>query len=182
MSEGHWERGRGAEEEGAARGEKGCRGGGRKVSRRQAESRRKGLSVGGEQRPNRSRREGSWKEEQDAARAGSFWNPDHSGRRTEDEQATEAHGGTRDPTALGVPGSKPRFLPLLPSRGPESPSAAAHALSAPGIPKPAQPNLPGTRTPGPWPQQARRRREEGRRSCPEGRGCFHRELFYRTIY
>lgn len=68
MSEGNRERGRGAVEEGAARGEKGCRGGGRKVSRREAESRRKGLSVGGEQRPNRIGREGGWKEEQDAAR------------------------------------------------------------------------------------------------------------------
>lgn len=57
VSEEHQERGRGAEDEGAAR-EKGCRGGGRKVSRTEAESRRKGLSVGGEQRPNRSGREG----------------------------------------------------------------------------------------------------------------------------
>lgn len=109
MSEGHRERGRGAQEEGAARQEKGCRGGGRKVSRREAESRRKGLSVGGEQRPNRSGREGGWKE----------------------GGAGRSPGGQRMSTAPGTL----QFLPLLLSRGPESPSQTQ------GFPKPAQPNL-----------------------------------------
>lgn len=83
------------------------------------------------------------------------WNPGPSCWRTEVEQATAAHG-TRDPRARGVPGSKPRFFPLLPSPGPESPSAAARAPR----PSPRDPQAHAVQSP--WDEDTRSPAAAGR--------------------
>lgn len=136
--EGHRERGRGAKDEGATRAGKGGRGGGREVSRREAESREKGLSVGGERRPNRSG-EGGWLEGGAGRRPGGFSTGTltaAAGGQRMSRGGAVARLGAGDPRALGAPGTSPGSSRCCLPRGQRAPLQLHEPSQPQGSPGP----------------------------------------------